>query len=129
MFIPLKAIIDRNFSLSSSYRLAVEDTSGESFDQGGSSQLGIYLSLQPWSILRFCKPSSTSVLMNRPSSRQMSMQMELKIMLAHILLNYDFRFPDGITTRPANVYVEVYVAPNTQAKLVFKKRPQQCWPV
>ena len=53
--------------------------------------------------------------------------MELKVILAHILLNYDFQFPGGITTRPENVYFEVGVAPNTEAKLVFKKRQQQCW--
>jgi hypothetical protein len=48
--------------------------------------------------------------------------MQLKMMLAYILLNFDFSFPDGIKTRPKNVTFDAGIIPDPKAKLVFKKR-------
>jgi hypothetical protein len=51
--------------------------------------------------------------------------MELKIMLAHLLLNYDFSFPEGVTERPKNLVIYGAVVPDTKAKLVFTPRVNQ----
>jgi hypothetical protein len=48
--------------------------------------------------------------------------MELKVMLAHLLLNYDFSFPQGVTERPKNLTIYSAVIPDTKAKLVFTPR-------
>ena len=48
--------------------------------------------------------------------------MELKVMLAHLLLNYDISFPAGITERPKNVMIHIGVLPDSKAKLVFTPR-------
>ncbi|CAA7263163.1 unnamed protein product [Cyclocybe aegerita] len=48
--------------------------------------------------------------------------MELKIMLAHILLKYDVSLPPGITERPKNVIFNGAIVPDTKANLIFKPR-------
>jgi hypothetical protein len=47
--------------------------------------------------------------------------MELKVMLAQILLGYDFKYPPDITTRPKDLLFELGVMPPS-VDLVFKKR-------
>jgi hypothetical protein len=48
--------------------------------------------------------------------------MELKIMLAHILLNYDIKFASGITNRPDNIMFNGAIIPDTKAQMVFSPR-------
>jgi len=48
--------------------------------------------------------------------------MELKIMLAHILLHYDVRYPPQITERPKNIIFNGAIVPDTKAKLLFTRR-------
>jgi len=49
-------------------------------------------------------------------------KMELKIMLAHILLEYDVSYPAGVTERPKNVVFNGAIIPDTKALLVFRPR-------
>ncbi|KAG6917813.1 hypothetical protein DXG01_000873 [Tephrocybe rancida] len=48
--------------------------------------------------------------------------MELKIMLAHILLKYDISFPPGVVDRPANIVFNGAIVPDVKAHLVFTPR-------
>jgi len=48
--------------------------------------------------------------------------MELKIMLAHILLDFDIQYPPGVTERPKNTIFNGAIAPDKKAHLVFKPR-------
>ncbi|KAG9221143.1 hypothetical protein CCMSSC00406_0005418 [Pleurotus cornucopiae] len=48
--------------------------------------------------------------------------MELKIIIAIILLNYEFKLPDGEVTRPKNVVFAGAVIPPTKEHLLFKPR-------
>lgn len=48
--------------------------------------------------------------------------MELKIMLAHILLNFDISYPQGITNRPENTTFDGAIIPDPKAKLIFRAR-------
>lgn len=50
---------------------------------------------------------------------------ELKMMLAHIILNFDISYPDGIHTRPKNMLFDGAIIPDPKAKLIFKPRPSQ----
>jgi len=45
---------------------------------------------------------------------------ELKAMLAHVLLNYDFMVPDG--KRPKNWEIGIRSLPNMNADIMFKVR-------
>ena len=45
----------------------------------------------------------------------------IKIMLAHLILYYDFRYPDG-TGRPDNVCLHEYVFPSPDAKVEFMEK-------
>ncbi|CAN8105474.1 unnamed protein product [Discula destructiva] len=47
---------------------------------------------------------------------------ELKIMLAKILTQYDFKFPPGITTRLKDLNVGIISRPNPTASLMFRRR-------
>lgn len=47
--------------------------------------------------------------------------MELKLLLAHLLLKFDFRFPSG-TSRPALLVVDEFVAPLPWAKVMVRRR-------
>lgn len=47
--------------------------------------------------------------------------MELKMLLAHLLLKYDFRFQHG-TARPANLVIDEFLGPNPWAKVLVRKR-------
>ena len=46
---------------------------------------------------------------------------ELKIMMAHILLNYDIKFEDG-TQSPENLWHATTITPDPNVKLLFRKR-------
>ncbi|KAG5651165.1 hypothetical protein H0H81_009629 [Sphagnurus paluster] len=48
--------------------------------------------------------------------------MELKIMLAHILLKYDISFPPGVSSRPANAQFNGAIIPDTKAQMLFTRR-------
>jgi hypothetical protein len=48
--------------------------------------------------------------------------MELKVMLAHVILNYDIAFPSGISERPKNIYFDNMCVPDPSANLVFRRR-------
>jgi hypothetical protein len=48
--------------------------------------------------------------------------MELKVILAHFLLNYDVSFPEGVTGRPRNIVLNNIVTPDGKAKMVFTPR-------
>ncbi|KAI1505683.1 putative cytochrome P450 monooxygenase [Biscogniauxia marginata] len=46
----------------------------------------------------------------------------IKMIISNILLKYDLRFPEGVTTRPPNVCLHEYVFPNPEAEVEFKQR-------
>lgn len=46
----------------------------------------------------------------------------IKMIISNILLDYELRFPKGVTTRPPNVCLHEYVFPNPEAKIEFKQR-------
>ncbi|KAF8893357.1 cytochrome P450 [Infundibulicybe gibba] len=48
--------------------------------------------------------------------------MELKIMLAHILLKYDIAFLPGMVGRPQNIVFNGAIVPDPKAHLIFSKR-------
>lgn len=47
--------------------------------------------------------------------------MELKVILAQLLLNYDFSLPPN-TARPKNFTFNTAVVPDTEAKIEFRRR-------
>ena len=49
-------------------------------------------------------------------------EMELKLMLAHIILDYEVSYPPGITSRPKNILFNGAIVPDQKAHLVFKRR-------
>ncbi|KAL8759368.1 MAG: hypothetical protein Q9199_000803 [Rusavskia elegans] len=48
--------------------------------------------------------------------------MELKLLLAHLLSKYDFRFPHGTTARPSNLVIDEFLGPNPWAEILVRKR-------
>jgi cytochrome P450 len=46
---------------------------------------------------------------------------EIKVILAHLLLNYDIQL-DGMAERPPNVYRGVLIIPNPESKILLRKR-------
>ncbi|KAL8762824.1 MAG: hypothetical protein Q9184_001259 [Pyrenodesmia sp. 2 TL-2023] len=48
--------------------------------------------------------------------------MELKMLLAHLLLKYEFCFPRGTAGRPANLVIDEFLGPNPWAKVLVRKR-------
>ncbi|KAF9566781.1 cytochrome P450 [Agrocybe pediades] len=48
--------------------------------------------------------------------------MELKIMLAHIILHYDVSYPGPITQRPENIIFNGAIVPDPKARLLFTPR-------
>jgi hypothetical protein len=46
----------------------------------------------------------------------------MKIILAHMLMRYDFRFPDGQKDRPANVPFEEVSNPDPRQEILFRRR-------
>ncbi|PPR07416.1 hypothetical protein CVT26_013732 [Gymnopilus dilepis] len=51
--------------------------------------------------------------------------MELKIMLAHILLEYDISYPPCVNQRPSNATFNGAIIPDTKARIIFKPRGHQ----
>jgi len=51
-----------------------------------------------------------------------SAAMELKIVLATIVLNWDVSLPDGVKERPKNMVFQTAIMPPPKAELVFTKR-------
>ncbi|MCJ1263410.1 hypothetical protein MMC22_003280 [Lobaria immixta] len=47
---------------------------------------------------------------------------EIKQIMVHLLMNYDFKLPDGQTTRPMNEPCETQLIPNHVAKVLIRKR-------
>lgn len=47
---------------------------------------------------------------------------EIKMIMVHLLMNYDFKFPDGITERPESFATETQCLPNHTAKVCLKGR-------
>ncbi|KAH9923124.1 cytochrome P450 [Epithele typhae] len=47
---------------------------------------------------------------------------ELKVLIAYILLHYDFKLAGGATTRPENLYIDDSVVPNPTVEVMFRKR-------
>ncbi|KAL8704535.1 MAG: hypothetical protein Q9201_002309 [Fulgogasparrea decipioides] len=47
--------------------------------------------------------------------------MELKLLLAHLVLQFDFRFPPG-ASRPPLLVIDEFVAPNPWAKVMIRRR-------
>ncbi|KAL8940343.1 MAG: hypothetical protein Q9216_002855 [Gyalolechia sp. 2 TL-2023] len=47
--------------------------------------------------------------------------MELKLLLAHLLLKFDFRFPEG-KKRPASIVVDEFLGPNPWARVLVRRR-------
>ncbi|KAI9787989.1 MAG: hypothetical protein M1816_007293 [Peltula sp. TS41687] len=46
----------------------------------------------------------------------------IKLLLATILLDYDFQYPEGQTTRPANAYRDVHILPDFTQQILLRKR-------
>lgn len=46
---------------------------------------------------------------------------ELKSMLAHVLMNYDIKMPNG-AGRPANIRIGQEMLPDVTAEVLFRKR-------
>ena len=46
---------------------------------------------------------------------------ELKVMLAHVVMNYDVKMADG-KGRPGNWQFGIHRAPDTSAQILFRKR-------
>ncbi|KAH9923131.1 cytochrome P450 [Epithele typhae] len=47
---------------------------------------------------------------------------ELKVLIAYIILNYDFKLAAGATTRPENLYIDDSVVPNPTVEIMFRRR-------
>ena len=47
---------------------------------------------------------------------------EIKIIMAYLLLHYEFKFPDEVTERPKNLNFELQSAPDPNVKVLFRRR-------
>ena len=45
----------------------------------------------------------------------------MKMLLATLLLEYDFEFPEGQTVRPPNFVMDLHVLPDMKQKIILKK--------
>ena len=48
---------------------------------------------------------------------------ELKMIIAHLILQYDFKYPDGKGS-PANLNADEFLYPDPDARLLIKRRPR-----
>lgn len=48
--------------------------------------------------------------------------MEIKMIMAHVLLEYDFRFEEGTVERPRNISFELQNSVNPGVKILFRRR-------
>ena len=51
---------------------------------------------------------------------------EIKMIMAYLLMHYDFKFPDEQKIRPPSLTFETQYAPDHKATLLFKLRPSPC---
>ena len=47
---------------------------------------------------------------------------EIKMVLSHLLLHYDFKFPEDIRGRPSNISFELQNSPDPAIKILLRKR-------
>ncbi|PVI03624.1 putative cytochrome P450 [Periconia macrospinosa] len=47
---------------------------------------------------------------------------EIKLILVHLLMTYDFKSPPGQEARPQNMNVEIQMVPNHEAKIAMRRR-------
>ena len=47
---------------------------------------------------------------------------QMKLFLAKLLIEYDFRFPEGQTERPDNVFADERIMPSRTQEIFFRKR-------
>lgn len=47
---------------------------------------------------------------------------EAKAVMAHILLNYDIKFPEGVTSHPAGKWFSASYTPHPSVQLLVRKR-------
>lgn len=55
--------------------------------------------------------------------------LELKLFLAHLVMNYDIKFSGVLEGRPSDFWVEANCLPNLNAKVMFKKRDDSTVPL
>ena len=48
--------------------------------------------------------------------------MEIKIIMAHVLLEYDFRFEEGTVERPRNISFELQNSVDPGVRVLFRRR-------
>ena len=51
---------------------------------------------------------------------------EIKMIMAYLLMRYDFKFPDEQRHRPPRLTFETQYVPDHKATLLFKRRPGPC---
>ena len=51
---------------------------------------------------------------------------EIKMIMAYLLMHYDFKFPDERKFRPPSLTFETQNVPDHKATLLFKRRPNPC---
>ena len=49
----------------------------------------------------------------------------IKLILGNLLEKYDFRFPDGQSTRPPNLYNDGVMTPNPKQVVMFRRREER----
>ncbi|KAI0860251.1 cytochrome P450 [Xylaria cubensis] len=49
---------------------------------------------------------------------------EMKLLLARFITQYDFKFPDGITSRPQNVYTDEFAMVDPKVRIMMKLRQE-----
>lgn len=56
---------------------------------------------------------------------------EIKMVMAHFLLNYDFKFADSNAQRPKNIPFELQNSPDVNVEILLRKRRPEVgtWPV
>jgi cytochrome P450 len=47
---------------------------------------------------------------------------EIKMIMVYLLMNYDFKFPEGVTKRPESLAAETQLLPNRTATVMLKGR-------
>ena len=93
------------------YRLKAKED--ERAQQSGNDYTGIEPGNLSWGHGRFSCPGRwyASVMM--------------KLLLATIILDYEFEFPKGQSARPSNAVMDLHVLPDMKQKIILKKRQSQ----
>ena len=90
------------------YRATAEGTEGVS--QSENEYVGIEPGNLSWGNGRFSCPG-----------RWYASAM-MKLLLATLILEYDFGFPEGQSVRPVDVVMDLHVLPNMKQKIILNKR-------